>query len=82
MSKNVRDSSGREGIGGAVRFPIGIKLALIIGIVVLVSLGTVTVLNSYFIGQDVKITAENNNLSINSRAAGTVEQTFFSYWIL
>lgn len=73
MSKNVRDSSGRERIGAEVRFPIGIKLALIIGIVVLVSLGTVTILNSYFIGQDVKITAENNNLSINSRAAGTVE---------
>ena len=72
MSKNVRDSSGRERIGAEVRFPIGIKLALIIGIVVLVSLGTVTILNSYFIGQDVKITAENNNLSINSLAAGTV----------
>ncbi|MGP1459310.1 MAG: adenylate/guanylate cyclase domain-containing protein [Treponema sp.] len=73
MSKNVQDSAGRKRIGTAVRFPIGVKLALIIGIVVLVSLGTVTVLNSYFIGQDVKITAENNNLSINSRAAGTVE---------
>ncbi len=56
-----------------VKFPIGVKLAVIIGTVVLISLGTVTVLNSHFIGQDVKITAEENNLSANSRAAGTVE---------
>lgn len=56
-----------------VKFPIGVKLAVIIGTVVLISLGTVTVLNSYFIGQDVQITAEENNLSANSRAAGTVE---------
>lgn len=58
---------------GKVKFPIGVKLAVIIGTVVLVSLGTVTVLNSYFIGQDVQITAEENNLSANSRAADTVE---------
>ena len=37
------------------------------------SLGCVTFLNSHFIGQDVKITAENNNLTINSRSAGTVD---------
>ena len=58
---------------GKVKFPIGVKLAVIIGTVVLVSLGTVTVLNSYFIGKDVQITAEENNLSANSRAADTVE---------
>ena len=33
----------------------------------------VTVLNSYFIGKHVQITAEENNLSANSRAADTVE---------
>lgn len=56
-----------------IKFPIGIKLSTIIGFIVLISLGTVTFLNSYFIGQDVKITAENNNLSTNTRAAGTVD---------
>lgn len=56
-----------------VKFPLGVKLAIIIGTIVLVSLGCVTFLNSHFIGQDVKITAENNNLTINSRSAGTVE---------
>ncbi len=56
-----------------VKFPLGVKLAIIIGTIVLFSLGCVTFLNSHFIGQDVQITAENNNLTINSRSAGTVE---------
>ncbi|MDY2842725.1 MAG: adenylate/guanylate cyclase domain-containing protein [Treponema sp.] len=56
-----------------VKFPLGVKLAIIIGTIVLVSLGCVTFLNSHFIAQDVRITAENNNLTINSRSAGTVE---------
>ena len=56
-----------------VKFPLGVKLAIIIGTIVLVSLGCVTFLNSHFIAQDVQITAENNNLTINSRSAGTVE---------
>lgn len=55
-----------------VRFPLGVKLAFILGAVVLVSLGSVTYLNNYFIGEDVKITAEENNLSTNTRAASTV----------
>lgn len=65
--KNVSSEKTR------VKFPIGVKLAVIIGLVVLISLGTVTFLNSYFIGQDVRITAENNNLTMNMRAASTVE---------
>lgn len=56
-----------------VRFPLGGKLAIIIGLIVLISLGTVTILNSYFVGQDVQITAENNNLSTNTRGASIVE---------
>lgn len=60
-------------IKAQVKFPLGVKLAIIIGTIVLVSLGCVTFLSSHFIGQDVKITAENNNLTINSRSAGTVD---------
>ena len=56
-----------------VKFPIGVKLAIIIGLIVLVSLGSVTFLNSHFVGQDVKITAENQNLSINTSNASIVE---------
>lgn len=62
LKKNIKE----------VRFPLGVKLAIIIGIVVLVSLGTVTYLNSYFIGEDVRITAEDNNLQTNTRSASTV----------
>lgn len=56
----------------SVKFPVGVKLAIIIGLIVLISLGSVTFLNSYFISQDVEITAENNNFSINTRQAITI----------
>lgn len=59
-------------------FPIGVKLALIIGFIVLVSLGTVTFLNSFFISKDVRVTAEENNLTINSRSASTVQNEIVS----
>lgn len=58
---------------GRVIFPLGVKLSIIIGAVILASLLTVTLLNSYFIGKDILITAENNNLTINARSASTVE---------
>lgn len=67
----MKDS--RNDLPVQVKFPLGVKLAVIIGIIVLVSLGCVTILNSHFVGQDVRITAENNNLTINSRSAATVE---------
>ena len=59
-------------------FPIGVKLALIIGFIVLASLGTVTFLNSYFVSKDVRITAEENNLTINTRSAQTVQNELAS----
>ena len=73
MKKNKEKSDGKTSAVYSVKFPIGVKLALIIGFIVLVSLGSVTYLNSHFVGEDVKITAENNNLSTNVRAASTVE---------
>ncbi|MBR6296190.1 MAG: adenylate/guanylate cyclase domain-containing protein [Treponema sp.] len=54
-------------------FPLGVKLAIIIGIIVLASLGAVTYLNSYFVSKDVRVTAEENNLTINTRSASTVQ---------
>ena len=56
-----------------VKFPLGLKLAIIIGLIVLVSLMSVTFLNSYFVGEDVKITAEDNNLTLNTRSSETVQ---------
>ncbi|MDR0587042.1 MAG: adenylate/guanylate cyclase domain-containing protein, partial [Treponema sp.] len=59
-----------------VRFPIGAKLVLIISILVLVSLGTVTVLVSAISTQDVRRTAEDNNLTVNQRAGSQAESAF------
>ena len=56
-----------------VKLPLGVKLAAIMGVIVLVSLHFVTMLNSHFIGQDVRITAEENNLSVNIKSAYIVE---------
>jgi len=58
-----------------IRFSIGAKLVLIITILVLVSLGTITFLVSYFAREDLKITAEENNLEINQRIAVEAEYT-------
>lgn len=55
-----------------VKRPIGLQLAAIFGIIVLLSLGTVTGITTWLMGSDVQITAENNNLSINTKAAATV----------
>ena len=57
-----------------VKHPIGITLALIIGLIVVISLGSVTFLNSYFQSKDARLTAEENNLTINSRSASSIEE--------
>lgn len=59
-----------------VKFPIGVKLALIIGFIVVLSLGTVTFLNSYLQTKDVRLTAEENNLTMNTRSANSTEDKF------
>jgi adenylate cyclase len=59
-----------------VRFPIGAKLVLIISVLVLVSLGAVTVLVSIISTQDVRRTAEDNNFTVNRRAGSQVENSF------
>jgi adenylate cyclase len=56
-----------------VRFSIGFKLVTIITILVLISLGTITVLVSVFVSQDVQIAAESNNITINGRSADEAE---------
>ena len=73
MAKNSEIKNTKER-----NFPIGVKLALIIGFIVLASLGTVTFLNSYFVSEDVRITAEENNLTINTRSAQTVQNELSS----
>ena len=68
----MEKSKQKSNLRGRI-FPLGVKLAIIIGVIVLASLGTVTFLNSYFVSKDVRRTAEENNLTINTRSASTVQ---------
>ncbi|MDR1899052.1 MAG: HAMP domain-containing protein, partial [Treponema sp.] len=61
-----------------VLFPIGAKLVIIITILLLVSLGTVTVLVSVISTHDVQRTAEDNNFTVNRRAGSQAESSFMS----
>ena len=52
---------------------IGLKLVLIISALVIISLGSLTFLVSYFVGAEVQLTAEDNNHTITMRTASTTE---------
>ena len=52
-----------------VKYPIGLKLVAIITILMLVSLGAITILVSLMVSSDVRITAEYNNFNIGKRSA-------------
>ena len=56
-----------------IRFSIGAKLVTIISIIVIVSLGFITVLVSWLVQQDMRITAEENNFEANRRSATEAE---------
>jgi adenylate cyclase len=56
------------------KFPIGAKLVLIISILLIVSLGAITALVSILISSDVRITAEDNNFTVNAWAADGAER--------
>ena len=50
-------------------FSIGAKMVLIITVIVLMSLGSITVLVSWLVREDLRLMAEENNLEINRRSA-------------
>lgn len=52
---------------------IGLKLSVIIGVVVITSLLIVTFMTSHFIEGDVELTAQDNNMTINSRSASSAD---------
>lgn len=56
-----------------VKSSIGFKLSLIIGTVVLLSLTTVIFCVNVFLRKSEGITAESNNLTLNTRAAAAIE---------
>lgn len=68
MAENLSVNSTKK-----VKFPIGVKLAFIFSATILISLGSVSVISTYIMGQDVRRTAEQNNFDINQRAADTIE---------
>jgi adenylate cyclase len=61
-----------------VKFPIVAKLVVIISILLLVSLGVVISLVSFLSTEDVRVTAEVNNYTINRRAGSQVLSSFQS----
>jgi adenylate cyclase len=56
-----------------IRFPIGLKLSLIISAVLAVSLSVITVLVSLLVSSDVRLTAENYNWTVNRWSANGAE---------
>ena len=58
-----------------IRFPIGLKLILIISVIVMLSFGTLTLLVSKYVGEDVRITAEENNHTVNTQSALAAESS-------
>ena len=54
-------------------FPIAVKLITIITAIILISLATTTFLITAVIRNDVRVTAENNNFSLNTHSASEAE---------
>ena len=56
-----------------IRFSIGAKLITIISFIVIISLGSITVLVSWLVQQDLQVSAEDNNYEMNRRSAMEAE---------
>ncbi len=56
-----------------VKYPVGLKLIVIITLLIIVSLGTTTAVVTYNVSGDVRVTAEENNYTMNSRSASAAE---------
>lgn len=61
-----------------VKFSIGAKLVFIISVLTIFSLGIITLLVTWFGGQDVRISAEENNRTVNAQAASLAEKDLSS----
>jgi adenylate cyclase len=56
-----------------VKIPIAVKLVGIVTILLVLSLGAITTLCSILVSADVRLTAEDNNFSINRRTADAIQ---------
>ena len=63
---------------GGARFSIAFKLIVIITILVLLSLGAITILVSVMVSADLRLTAEDNNFTVNQRSAAEAEAGLFT----
>ncbi|MDR2418831.1 MAG: HAMP domain-containing protein [Treponema sp.] len=73
-AKTVQPQKAAEPLR-TVKFPIAMKLMAIISIFMLISMGVITALASYLLSDDVRLTAEDNNYSINRRLAVAAENS-------
>jgi adenylate cyclase len=62
-----------------VKFPIGVKLSLIVSLLLALALSVITVLVSYLVSSDVRLTAENNNWTINRWSAAASENMLAAF---
>jgi adenylate cyclase len=65
-----------------IRFSIGAKLVTIFTVLIILSLGSITFLVYYFVGQDLKITAEDMNAAVRSYLYLTAAVLFLSIVII
>lgn len=67
-----KDKKDKKEKAVKVRFPIGAKLIVIVSFLIVFSLGSITYLVNYFVSEDVRVTAESNNLDANTRSATAI----------
>ena len=68
----------KDDIRKYVKFSIGAKLVGIISVLMILSLGIITLLVTWFGGQDVRISVEENNRTVNAQAASLAEKDLSS----
>jgi len=66
-------------MSNGIRFPIGVKLSIIISLILAVSLSLITILVARLVSDDVRLTAENNNWTMNRWSAATAENVLAGY---
>ena len=61
-----------------VKRPISVQLIAFVSVLVIIALGAITSLVTYFVSSDTRVTAENNNFTVNQRTANVTENKFDS----
>jgi adenylate cyclase len=72
------DKENRRKTDKTALFSIGAKLVTIVSLIVLVSLGSITALESWLMRQDLRISAEDSNFEANRRSAAEAGDTLFN----